>query len=43
MGIMENTMETVTMGYIGVIVGRYGDNGKESGNYYLGFRVRDAP
>ena len=25
-------------GYIGVISGLYKDNGKEDGNYYLGFR-----
>ena len=25
--------------YIGVILGSYRDNGKENGNYYLGFRV----
>ena len=25
--------------YIGVIQGLYGDNGKENGNYYVGFRV----
>ena len=24
---------------MGVIWGLYGDNGKENGNYYLGFRV----
>ena len=28
------------MGYIRVIMGFYGDNGKENGNYYLGFRDR---
>ena len=28
------------MGYIGVILGLYKDNGKENGNYYLGFRVK---
>ena len=27
-------------GYIGVILGLYRDNGKENGNYYLGFRVQ---
>ena len=26
-------------GYIGVILGLYKDNGKEHGNYYLGFTV----
>ena len=26
-------------GNIRVILGLYGDNGKEDGNYYLGFRV----
>ena len=25
--------------YIGIIYGLYRDNGKENGNYYLGFRV----
>ena len=39
MGIMEKKMETTLMGlgfiFIGVI---YGDNGKELGNYYNGFR-----
>ena len=25
--------------YIGVILGYIGDNGKENGSYYLGFRV----
>ena len=25
--------------FIGVIEGLYGDNGKEDGNYYLGFGV----
>ena len=46
-GIMEKKMETTTMGYIGSIGyilglyrgGLYKDNGKENGNYYLGFRV----
>ena len=36
-------METAIMGYIGIIgtiSGLYGDNGKENGNYYLGFRVQ---
>ena len=39
---MEKKMETTIMGYIGVlgyILGLYWDNGKENGNYYLGFRV----
>ena len=27
------------MGYIGVILGLYLENGKENGIYYLGFRV----
>ena len=26
------------MGYIGLTLGLYRDNGKENGNYYLGFR-----
>ena len=26
-------------GYIGVVLGLYRDNGKENGNYCLGFRV----
>ena len=29
----------VPLKYIGVILGLYRDNGKENGNYYLGFRV----
>ena len=42
LGIMEKKMETT--GIIGVIYilglywGYIGDNGKENGNYYLGFR-----
>ena len=28
-------------GCIGLCIGLYGDNGKENGNYYLGFRVQD--
>ena len=40
MGIMEKKMGTTITGYIRVILGLYGDNGKENGNYYLGFRVR---
>ena len=28
-------------GYLGLILGLYWDNGKENGNYYLGFRVLD--
>ena len=28
-----------TTGSIAVIMGSYRDNGKENGNYYLGFRV----
>ena len=42
-GIMEKKMEA-TIGIIGVILGLYGlhtDDGKENGNYYLGFRVWD--
>ena len=31
------------MGYIGVILGLYWDNGKENGIYYLGFRVKCRP
>ena len=42
-GIMEKKMETTIMGYIGIIMGYilglYRDNGKENGNYYVGFRV----
>ena len=40
-GIMEKKMETtiVFRGYIGIILGLYRDNGKEHGNYYVGFRV----
>ena len=40
-GIMEKKMETTIMGYIGILgyrLGLYWDNGKENGNYYLGFR-----
>ena len=33
---MEKKME----GNYYSILGLYGDNGKENGNYYLGFRVR---
>ena len=34
-------METTKgyIGIIGIIYGIYWDNGKENGNYYLGFRV----
>ena len=36
MGIMEKNMETtISKGYIVVIWGVYGDNGKENGNYYI--------
>ena len=28
--------------YVGFIFGLYRDNGKENGNYYLGFRVSQA-
>ena len=28
------------MGYIGDVLGLCRDNGKENGNYYLGFRAR---
>ena len=41
-GIMEKKMETTIAcwGYIRVILGLYGDNGKENGNYYNGlYRV----
>ena len=34
-GIMEKKMETTIMGYIGVILGLYWDNGKENGNYKI--------
>ena len=43
---MENKMETTIMGYIGIIgymLGLYWDNGKENGNYYLGFRFGYCP
>ena len=30
-------------GCIGVIWGLYGENGKENGNYYFGFRVEGFP
>ena len=49
MGIMEKKMETlgpfegtyrvIRVIYRGIFLGFYGDNGKEHGNYYLGFRV----
>ena len=39
-GIMEKKMET-TMWGLEYILGLYRDNGKENGNYYLGFRVDD--
>ena len=32
-------METTIMGYMRYILGLYWDNGKENGNYCLGFRV----
>ena len=33
-------METIgIIGDNGVVLGLYWDNGKENGNYYLGFRV----
>ena len=39
----EKKMETIIMGYIGIIgyiLGLYWDNGKENGNYYNGlYRV----
>ena len=40
-GIMEKKIETIGIigGQIGVLLGFYRDNGKENGNYYLGFRV----
>ena len=43
-GIMEKKMGTtgiivVFIRVIGYILGLYWDNGKENGNYYLGFRV----
>ena len=34
---MENEMETGII--LWVILGLYRDDGKENGNYYLGFRV----
>ena len=37
MGIMEKKMETIR-----VILGLYRDNGKENGNYYLGFRIQGS-
>ena len=37
-------METTIMGYIGVMLGYisglYWDNGKDNGNYYLGFSIK---
>ena len=35
---MEKNMETLA-GIMGVTLGLYRDNGKENGNFYLGFRV----
>ena len=39
-GRMEKNMETIIVGYIGIllgyILGLYRDNGKENGNYYNG-------
>ena len=32
---MENKMETTVMGYMGYILGSYGDSEKEDGNYYI--------
>ena len=37
----KEKMETTIMGYIGItghILGLYFDNGKQNGNYYLGFK-----
>ena len=36
MGIMEKTMETTRLyrHSMGIILGLYGDDGKENGNYY---------
>ena len=31
----------VSFNYNRVILGLYRDNGKENGNYYIGFRARD--
>ena len=44
MGIMEKKMETtgiigIIVGLYDITVGMYRDNGKENGNYYLGFTV----
>ena len=41
---MEKKMEATTMDLgFRVILGLYWDNGKENGNYYLGFRLSTAP
>ena len=40
-GIMEKNMETtivVYLGMMGLYWGTYWDNGKQNGNYYLGFK-----
>ena len=39
---MERNMETTVVGYLeimGLYWRTYWDNGKQNGNYYLGFRV----
>ena len=36
---MQKKMKTTIMGYIGVILELYWDNGKENGNYYNGLYI----
>ena len=36
-------LQELYRGYMGVIWGLYGENGKENGNYYFGFRVEGFP
>ena len=35
----KNKFETCSSNFNGLFIGLYGDNGKENGNYCLGFRV----
>ena len=39
LGFRVGPFKGIYRDYIGVILGLYGDNGKENGNYYVGFRV----
>ena len=36
---MEKKMKTTIMGYVGVMLGLYWENGKENGNYYNGLYI----